>query len=67
MPSGNFKGYLLVSRHRYHPEGGSYDEHYLVTPTGAVVYAIPGSRIESDADSDAQAEQAVQRWKLKNS
>jgi hypothetical protein len=26
-----------------------------------------GSRIESDADSDAQAEQAVQRWKLKNS
>jgi hypothetical protein len=66
LASGSLKGHLLVSRHRYHPEGGSYDETFLVTPTGTVVYAIPGSRMDFDADNDAATEQAVRQWKLKN-
>lgn len=64
--SGTFKGHLLVSRHRYHPEGSSYDETYLVSTLGEIVYAVPGSRVGAD-ENEAGSINAIEGWKRRNS
>lgn len=37
VPAGRYAGYLLVSQHRYRPQGGSYDWTWLLTPDGREV------------------------------
>jgi dipeptidyl aminopeptidase/acylaminoacyl peptidase len=46
MPAGKYKGYLIVSKHKYWMAGGSYDWYWLISPAGAVVDAI-GPDLES--------------------
>ncbi len=48
--NGPYRGYLLVSRHKYRKggEGGSYDPVDLVKPDGKVVMTLPGKLDESD-------------------
>jgi len=53
--NGPWRGFLLVSRHLYHPapEYGAYDPTFVVRPDGQVMMEVPDS-----ADDDA----AVERW-----
>ncbi len=51
--NGPWRGYLLLSRHKYHPGGGSYDPTFVVRPDGAEAMVVPGSE---------DGEEAVQAW-----
>lgn len=37
IPMGKFRGYLIVMKHKYFPQGGSYDWFWLEKPNGAEV------------------------------
>ena len=52
---GPWRGYLLVQRHVYHPQGGSYDPVDVVRPDGKVMLEVPGS-------SDDENSSAVALW-----
>jgi hypothetical protein len=43
--TGPYRGYLLVSRHKYHPAPalGSYDPVDVVRPDGHVEFTVPGT------------------------
>jgi hypothetical protein len=51
--SGEYRGYLLLERHKYHAEGGSYDATFVVRPDGKEMLEVPKS-----ADNRA----AVEEW-----
>ena len=53
--TGRWRGYLLVGRHMYWPEGGSYNPVYVVRPDNKQRFMVPGS------DKD-DGEQSVDRW-----
>ncbi len=40
IPGGKYLGHLIVRKHRYHPEGGSYDHLWLVNPSGEVLDSL---------------------------
>ena len=46
---GPYRGYLLVSRHKYRGEAGAYDPTDLVRPDGKVSTTLP----DCDDDEDA--------------
>jgi hypothetical protein len=37
VPSGKYKNYLIVSKHKYHKGGGSYEDFWLVSPKGKAI------------------------------
>jgi dipeptidyl aminopeptidase/acylaminoacyl peptidase len=57
--TGPYRGYLLVSRHRYWPEGGSYNPVYVVRPDAKETFMVPGTQAEDGADH-------VGEWLRKN-
>lgn len=52
--TGPYRGYLLLSQHRYHAEGGSYDPTYVVRPNGKIVMMVPGTDNEGEIDFTAE-------------
>jgi hypothetical protein len=40
VPSGKYKGYLIVSKHKYHKGGGSYEDYWLVSPKGKAIKSL---------------------------
>jgi Tol biopolymer transport system component len=40
VPSGKYKGYLIVSEHKYHKIGGSYEDFWLVSPKGKAIKSL---------------------------
>ena len=52
--TGPYRGYLLLSQHRYHAEGGSYDPTYVVRPNGKIVMMVPGTDNEGEIDLTAE-------------
>lgn len=55
ITEGPARGYLLISRHEYWPEGGSYDPTYVVAPNGETAMMVPGT----DGDD---ADGALAKW-----
>ncbi|MES2496521.1 MAG: hypothetical protein V4618_10420 [Pseudomonadota bacterium] len=55
--NGPWRGYLLLSRHKYHPGGGSNDPTFVVRPDGTEAMVVPGSE---------DGEAAVQAWLDRN-
>lgn len=53
--TGPYRGYLLVQRHMYYDQGGSYNPVYVVRPDARETFVVPGS--END-----DGETAVQPW-----
>lgn len=49
VPSGKYKGYLIVSKHKYHKGGGSYDDYWLVSPQGKEIKSLGDSEEQVDA------------------
>lgn len=37
VPAGKYRGYLIVSQHRYHKNGGSYEAFWLISPKGKAI------------------------------
>ncbi|WP_129586269.1 hypothetical protein [Sphingomonas montana] len=56
MRTGPYRGYLLVSQHKYRqaPEFGSYEAISLIKPDGTPILVVPGS----DGDDSAAAQVA---------
>lgn len=48
--NGPYRGWLVVSRHRYWPKGGSYDPYFVVRPDAKKAFMVP--RTDRD-DSEA--------------
>ncbi len=44
VPVGKYRGYLIVSQHRYHKNGGSYDDFWLVSPKGKTIASLGENR-----------------------
>ena len=40
VPVGKYKGYLIVSKHKYHQGGGSYEDFWLVSPKGKAIKSL---------------------------
>jgi Tol biopolymer transport system component len=40
VPSGKYKAYLIVSKHKYHKGGGSYEDYWLVSPKGKAIKSL---------------------------
>jgi Tol biopolymer transport system component len=40
VPRGKYKGYLIVSKHKYHKGGGSYEDFWLVSPKGKAIKSL---------------------------
>ena len=40
VPTGKYKGYLIVSKHKYHKGGGSYEDFWLVSPKGKAIKSL---------------------------
>lgn len=40
VPAGKYKGYLIVSKHKYHQGGGSYEDFWLVSPKGKAIKSL---------------------------
>ncbi|MEI7932087.1 MAG: hypothetical protein WCI21_03405 [Alphaproteobacteria bacterium] len=57
--NGPYRGDLLVSQHRYHAAGGSYDPTFVVRPNGKEVMMVPGADGEDD-------EAGIARWLKSN-
>lgn len=59
--TGRYRGFLLVSRHKYHPAPayGAYNPVYVVRPDGRQSFLVPGS----DRDD---GEPSVARWLQRN-
>ncbi len=49
VPSGKYKGYLIVSEHRYHKSGGSYEDFWLVSPQGKAIKSLGEEQEQVDA------------------
>lgn len=50
VPHGKYKGYLIVSKHKYHEnEGGSYEDYWLVSPQGKDIKSLGEERKQVDA------------------
>jgi hypothetical protein len=52
--NGPYRGYLLLQRHKYLPQGGSYDATYVVRPDGSEALKVP--------NSDGGDASVVQQW-----
>ena len=52
--NGPWRGYLLVSKHKYRPGGGSYDAFWVIRPDGREMFSIPGT--------DGGDEAPVREW-----
>ncbi|WP_156681113.1 hypothetical protein [Sphingomonas profundi] len=50
--NGPYRGYLLLSRHKYLPGGGSYDPTFVVRPDGRETLRVPGSEDDEEAVAD---------------
>ena len=50
--TGPWRGYLLVTRHMYHPapKYGSYDPTYVVRPDAKQSFMVPGTDKDDDVD-----------------
>ncbi|MFI4933107.1 MAG: TolB family protein [Caulobacterales bacterium] len=50
--TGPYRGYLLVTRHMYHPapEYGSYDPTYVVRPDAKETFVVPGAEKDDGVD-----------------
>jgi dipeptidyl aminopeptidase/acylaminoacyl peptidase len=55
--NGPWRGYLLVSRHRYRPTGGSYNPTFVVRSDAKVMFMVPGTDVD---------ENGVAPWLTKN-
>ncbi|KPL67858.1 hypothetical protein SZ64_06860 [Erythrobacter sp. SG61-1L] len=57
LREGQYKGNLLISRHKYRDgdEGGSYDPTYVVSPAGKDVLMVPGT-------DGLEPEEALKAW-----
>ena len=40
VPIGKYRGYLIISQHRYHKNGGSFDDFWLVSPKGKAIKSL---------------------------
>jgi Tol biopolymer transport system component len=40
VPAGKYKGYLIVSKHKYYQGGGSYEDFWLVSPKGKAIKSL---------------------------
>ncbi|MDO9212839.1 MAG: DPP IV N-terminal domain-containing protein [Methylococcales bacterium] len=40
IPTGKYRGYLIVSKHKYHQGGGSYEDFWLVSPKGKAIKSL---------------------------
>jgi Tol biopolymer transport system component len=49
VPFGKYKGYLIVSEHKYHKEGGSYEDFWLVSPKGKAIKSLGEEQEQVDA------------------
>ena len=50
VPSGEYAGHLILSKHKYFAGGGSYDFYWLVSPTGEEVTPIGDGSAEEQVD-----------------
>jgi hypothetical protein len=50
--TGPWRGYLLVTRHMYHPapQYGSYDPTYVVRPDAKQTFMVPGTEKDDNVD-----------------
>lgn len=48
IKNGKFKNYLITEKHKYYPEGGSYDSFWLVSPSGEEVHNLGSSLVGID-------------------
>ena len=46
--NGKFKGYLIVSKHKYYPQGGSYDDFWLLSPDGKEIKNLGDTMPDSE-------------------
>jgi hypothetical protein len=44
--NGPWMGFLLVTRHKYKAEGGSYEQTDVVRPDGTAILQVPGTEVE---------------------
>lgn len=53
--NGPWRGYLVVSQHRYKriPGGGTYDAYWVVRPDGKNMFQIPGTEDGDEAEMRA--------------
>ena len=51
IPTGKYKGYLIISQHRYYKtgDGGSYDDFWLVSPKGKAIKSLGDSQEQVNA------------------
>lgn len=59
LRTGPHRGYLLVEKHRYYPQGGSYNPVSVVRPDGREMFVVPGSEVDDGA-------RAVGPWLRRN-
>jgi Tol biopolymer transport system component len=49
VPSGKYKSYLIVSKHKYHKGGGSYEDFWLVSPKGKAIKSLGEEQAQVNA------------------
>lgn len=47
--AGKYSGWILTARHRYYPQGGSYECVFIVRPDGKESFQINSERAKSDS------------------
>lgn len=59
--SGQYRGYLMVQKHKYHPapDYGAYNPVYVVRPDGKWSMLVPGSDVD-------EGEKSVDAWMAKH-
>lgn len=45
IKSGKMKGYLIVNKHKYKADGGSYDDDWLVSPSGQTIQKVKNKEL----------------------
>lgn len=58
--NGPWMGFLAITRHKYHPEGGSYDPVSIVRPDGKEMFEVPGTAADESGE-------AFSNWLTENS
>ena len=59
VPSGNYRGYLITQKHRYHEGGGSYDDYWLVSPKGETIKSLGEDQEHVEEKLEAQGKEQV--------
>jgi Tol biopolymer transport system component len=49
VPAGKYRGYPIVSQHRYHKHGGSYEAFWLISPKGKAIKYLGEQQEQVDA------------------